>query len=59
MYPYLADFDSDGYDNREAGEEDNFVKWDPVNGIHVLQETPLTSTGQNKVDPGFVIAPEY
>lgn len=52
MYPYLADFDSDGYDDIEAGEEDNFVRWDPVNGVHVLREIPLTSTEQNKADEG-------
>lgn len=52
MYPYLADFDSDGYDDIEAGEEDNFVRWDPVNGVHVPREIPLASTEQNKADAG-------
>lgn len=57
MYPYLADFDSDGYDDIEAGEEDNFVRWDPVNGVHVPRETPLVLTEQDKVEEGFVVAP--
>lgn len=58
MYPYLADFDSDGYDDIEAGEEDNFVRWDPVNGVHVLREIPLASTEQNKADEGSATTPE-
>lgn len=58
MYPYLADFDSDGYDDIEAGEEDNFVKWDPVNGIHVPREVPLATSVQKKTDAGPFVAPE-
>lgn len=58
MYPYLADFDSDGYDDIEPGEEDNFVRWDPVNGVHVLREIPLASTEQNKADEGSATTPE-
>lgn len=57
MYPYLADFDSDGYDDIEAGEEDNFVKWDPVNGVHVPRETPLVLAEQYKVEEGSVVTP--
>lgn len=57
MYPYLADFDSDGYDDIEAGEEDNFVKWDPVNGIHIPRK-PLASIEEDKADAGFIAAPE-
>lgn len=57
MYPYLADFDSDGYDDIEAGEEDNFVKWDPINGVHVPRETPLVLTKQYKAEGESVAAP--
>lgn len=57
MYPYLADFDSDGYDDIEAGEEDNFVKWDPINGVHVPRETPLVLTKQYKAEGEYVAAP--
>lgn len=58
MYPYMGEFDSDGDDDIEEGEEDEFVKWDPVNRIHVPRNAPLSSTSQNGAKQISTIAPE-
>lgn len=50
MYPYIAEYDSDGYDDIKEGEEDDFVRWDPVNKTHVARETPLSSASQDEVE---------
>ncbi|KAH8149918.1 uncharacterized protein LAJ45_06070 [Morchella importuna] len=50
MYPYLAEPDSDGDDDIEEGEEDEYVRWDPVQKVHVKRETPLREIAKRNAD---------
>lgn len=50
MYPYLAEPDSDGDDDIELGEEDDHVRWDPIQGVHVARRTPLNPTDGNEAE---------